>query len=582
MRSAPAHRLSTKPFLHPCLAVAFTLSAGVAQAQPTPPVDVPGAGQLQRQIEQTLQSPPPAVAPPTRAAEPAIDRSGPLLIVQQFSIEGASLIPADELARPLDSYRGKPLSLGELQAAAQALVALYRDRGWFARVLIPPQDATAGTLRVRVIEGRFGRVIPADPAPARADAAFVEAMVARGLHPGEPYAQEDLERGLLLANDLPGVRADGVLQAGTQTGTSDLALYVQDTPLFSGQVGLGNAGSRFTGRAQAHAQLALNNPSGRGDQATLTALAAESLDYLAAGYSVPLGTGGWRASLAHSELHYRLGRDFARLDARGSARTTTLGLSYPLKRSGDASVWIGLNAEQGRYNDDTLGATLRQRHVDTATLALWGQARDGWKGGGITDWRVALGHSRLALAEPVDRAQDAAGPRAAGSATRLSYELRREQNLVAPLYGRIRVAGQFASRNLDASQKMALGGPSGVRAFPADDGLGDSAHLMQLEVHRPFTWSAPGSFDGFVFLDAGLVRQHHRPWAGWDTRNGGRNNYGLAAAGAGLNWTHPTGLAASLTLAVPLGHHPGSGVSGRNQDGSRTGARVWLSLRYRF
>ncbi|OUL98223.1 ShlB/FhaC/HecB family hemolysin secretion/activation protein [Variovorax sp. JS1663] len=583
MRSALTHRLSATRLAHPCLAAALTLTAAAVQAQAIPPAaNVPGAGQLQRQIEQTLQPPPPAVAPPSRPAEAAVDLGGPLLTIQHFSIEGAGLIPADDLARQLDPYRGKPLSLGELQAAAQTLVATYRDRGWFARVLIPPQDASAGTLRVRVIEGRFGRVIPAEPVPQRADGAFVEAVVARRLRPGEPYSQADLERGLLLANDLPGVRADGVLQAGTQTGTSDLALHIQDEPLFSGQVGLGNAGSRFTGRAQANAQLALNNLSGRGDQVTFTALAAQRLDYLSAGYSVPLGSDGWRASLAHSELHYRLGGDFSALDARGSARTTSLGLAYPLKRSGDASVWIGLSAEQGRYNDDTLGATLRQRRVDSATLALWGNARDGWGGGGISDWRVALGQSRLTLGEPVDRMQDAAGPRAAGIATRLSYELRREQNLDAPWYWRMRLAGQFASRNLDASQKMALGGPSGVRAFPGDDGLGDSAHLMQLELHRPLAWNAPGVFDGFVFLDGGVVRQHRHPWAGWDTRNSGHNTYGLAAAGVGLNWTSPTGLAASLTLAVPLGNNPGSGVSGRNQDGSRTAAWVWLSLRQRF
>jgi len=580
---ALALRLPSTRLAYPCLVAALTLSAGAVQAQTTPPAtNVPGAGQLQRQTEQTLQPPPPAVAPPSQPAEAAVDRSGPLMTIQRFAIEGASLIPADELARQLDPYRGRPMSLGELQAAVQTLVATYRERGWFARVLIPPQDASAGTLRVRVIEGRFGRVISSDRAPRRADSAFVEAVVARRLRPGEPYSQAELERGLLLANDLPGVRADGVLQAGTQTGTSDLALHIQDGPLFTGQLGLNNAGSRFTGRAQANAQLALDNPSGRGDQATLTALAAERLDYLGAGYSVPLGHDGWRASLAHTELHYRLGGGFSALDARGAARTTSLGLAYPLQRSGDASVWIGLSAEQGRYNDDTLGATLRQRRVDTAALALWGNARDGWGGGGISDWRVALAQSHLTLGEPVDRMQDAAGPKAAGSAMRLSYELRREQNFNAPLYWRIRMAGQFASRNLDASQKMALGGPSGVRAYPGDDGLGDSAHLVQLELHRPFTWNAPGAFDGFLFLDGGVVRQHRNLWAGWDTRNSGHNTYGLAAAGLGLNWTSPTGLAASLTLAVPLGNNRGSGVSGRNQDGSRTAPWVWLSLRQRF
>lgn len=554
----------------------------------------PDAGQLQRQSEQSLQPPPAAIAPPAAPAPAAVDRSGPQLVIQRFVIEGASLIPAEELARQLDPYRGQALSLGELQAAAQTLVGTYRERGWYARVQLPPQDATGGTLRIRVIEGRFGRLLPKGDTAGRSDRATVERMVGQRLHPGEPYSQDDLERGLLLANDLPGVRVDGVLQAGEQVGTSDLALTLQDGPLLTGQAGLNNAGSRFTGRAQASAQLALNNPSGHGDQAILSALASERLTYLGAGYSLPLGSDGWRASLAHSELRYRLGEDFAVLEARGTARTSTIGVAYPLRRSSDSSLWLGLDAAHSRYHDDILGAPLRNRRLDTLTLRLWGNARDGWGGGGASDWQVALGHSRLSLGLPIERVLDAATVQAAGNATRLSYELRREQRLASLLPGyylRVRVVGQQASGNLESSQKMVLGGPWGVRGFSIDDGQGDSAVLAQLELHRPLSWGrtggeetgpARGAFDAFVFLDGGLVRRLQDPWPGWDGVVKGRNSYGLAAAGLGLNWIGASGLSASAMLATPLGGNPGSGVAGHNQDGSRTATRLWLTVSQRF
>jgi len=550
--------------------------AGGASAQAV----LPGAGQLQRQVEESLQPPPPASAPPQAPAAAAVDRSGPALTVRKFVIEGATLIPAEDLAQRLEPWRDRPASLGELQAAAQGLVAAYRERGWFARVQIPPQDASSGTLRIRVIEGRFGRIVTDAAGAARTDAAAIERLVGHRLRAGEPYAQEALERGLLLANDLPGVEADGVLQAGAAVGTSDLALHVRDLPLVSGQVGANNAGSRSTGREQASAQLSLEGPSGRGDQATLALLASDGVRYAGVGYGLPLGSDGLRAHAGATDLRYELRGSFAALDARGRARTATAGLSYPAVRSTALNVWLGLDAARGEYHDDVLGLPLRERRVDTLAASAWGNAIDGLGGGGRTEWRAGLVPGDVHLG--VDAPQDAAGPGTEGGFTRVVAEVRRDQALAGAVYLRARFTGQWASGNLDASQKFGLGGPWGVRAFPVDDGLGDSGALVQLELHRPFPTSAAGQFDAFVFADGGTVRQHQQPWAGWDTGGSGRNSYGLAAAGLGLSWSGRNGLTATLLVATPLGGNPGSAVPGHDQDGGRTGTHTWFTAGWRF
>ena len=198
-----------------------------AHAQTAPP----DAGRLQRQTEQTLTPPTPATPPPAAPASAPVDLGGPQLTVQRFVIEGASLIPDDELAAQLEPWRNRAATLGELRAAAEGLAGYYRERGWYARVQIPPQDASDGTLRIRIIEGRFGQ-LRTEPAPGlRADAAAIGRVVGQRLQPGQPYSQDALERGLLLANDLPGVNVDGVLQAGEAHGTSDLTLRITDEPL---------------------------------------------------------------------------------------------------------------------------------------------------------------------------------------------------------------------------------------------------------------------------------------------------------------------------------------------------------------
>ncbi|TBU95982.1 ShlB/FhaC/HecB family hemolysin secretion/activation protein [Stutzerimonas kirkiae] len=541
----------------------------------------PDAGQIQRQIEQELRTPDIQQPPKAVAPETVVDTSGPQVVIRRIELEGASLIPHDQLIRQFEPYLNRPISLGELQAAAQTLVGVYRERGWFVRVQLPEQDVSDGTLRVRVIEGHFGR-IDLQPGDSRANAEFVANTVGRHLEAGQPYSLAALERGLLLANDLPGVRADGTLRAGQAQGTSDLALRVSDTPLISGALGASNYGNRFTGRGQGFASLALNGPSGYGDRLQLSGLLAEHLDYLGADYSLPLGHDGLRARLGYSQVHYRLGKDFAILDSKGETRTVRAGLDYPLLRSSQHNLWLGLEQAQARQEDETLGITLRERRLATTTLELRGDARDAWGGGGLNSGRLALSGGRADLRLAADRAQDAGGAGIDGDFAHLRLDLRRDQVLAPSLYLRGRFSSQLAFDNLDSSQQFSLGGPYGVRGYPVNEASGDSGALLQLELHSLLPWAGIPGLDGYAFLDGGVIRQRHTTWQGWDTADSGRNSYALYAAGLGLSWSHPRGFAINGVLATPLGNNPGSGESDHDQDGTRSGPRAWLSLSQAF
>lgn len=541
----------------------------------------PDAGKVQRQLEQTL-TPPPTQTPAPAESQAPVDRSGPKVTLKRVFITGTTLIPPDELARQLDSYIGRSLSLGELQAAAQTLVGYYRERGWFVRVLLPEQDVSKGTLHIQIVEGRLGSVHLKPEQQTRARQSYVARVVGRQLQADEPYALAALERGLLLANDLPGIAADGVLQAGSTPGSSDLALSVSDRALFSGQLGASNFGSRFTGRNQGFLRLAVDDPSGYGDQLGLTGLLAEELDYQALGYSLPLGYDGLRVSVGYSQLHYRLGEEFASLDAQGEASTLTAALAYPLVRSTARNVWLGLNYVARRYDDDSFGMTLHDRRSDSYTLTLHGDSRDAWGGGGITRWRTDLtgGHISLRLAD--DRAQDAAGPDVAGGFTRINAELSRDQVLAPAHYLRARFVGQWAADNLDSAQQLSLGGPYDVRGYPMNEGSGDVGALLQLELHSLLPALGIAGLDGYLFFDSGVVRQHQEPWAGWDTQGTGRNIAALYATGAGIRWNHHKGLALDAAVAVPLGHDLVDAGRDRNQDGSERGLRFWLTASQTF
>lgn len=582
LRSVPAAMLQARSSLVLTFPLALSLVCSQAHAQAAP-----DAGTLQREAEQAIRALPASPQPVPQPAPPMVETDKAARVtVQSFVIDGATLIAESELQALLADLRGQSLTLAELEQAAQRLAQHYRQRGWYVRVYLPVQDVTAGQLRLQVVEGRYGGVRRED-AGGRADGAFVESMVTGGLAPGLPLPANALERGLLLANDLAGVRATGVLEAGEAPGTTRLLLRVEDTPFISGDIGANNHGIKSSGFAQVVGGVTLNNLSGWGDRLALRLLATERLHNVLLQYATPLGSDGWSVAVHASALDYRLGGDFLDLDAKGRATAAGLTLSYALVRSSENNLAFTLGAEQRRFEDKNLGETLRRRQIEVYSLGLRGDAVDSLGGGGLTRGDLQLSSGRLHLADVGgDPAADASGPRSAGGYTKLAMELSRLQRL--PLAGwqvQATLSGQLADGNLSSAEQFTLGGAYGVRAYPGNEGVGDEGALFKLELQRELGsgWQAQ------LFYDAGYIRQHKRTWEGWRDGSDQPNAYRLSGAGLGLSWLQATpgrwlkGWRLSAAVAAPLGDNPGESADGRNNDGSRPSrARAWISAAAAF
>lgn len=531
---------------------------------------IPDAGSLLRETERSLQAPRTPPRPQTApVAQPMReDDKAARITVRRITIEGASLLPTAELDALVADREGQSLTLAELEHTAQRIAEHYRAQGWYARVYLPQQDVTEGHIRIHVLEGRYGGSTIASPSQ-RADAAKVQAVVTYGLERGAPLSSADLERGLLLANDLPGVYATGLLRAGDQQGETQLALSVQDTPFVTGDVGLNNYGVASTGRVQAVGGMALNNISGIGDQLALRLLAAQDIRSGLARYSLPLGDSGLRLATQLSTLDYELGGSYRDLQAEGKAHTGGLSLSYPLIRQSARNLQLSVGYDHRRYDDDALGQSLRRHRVNAATLGLNGDIRDGFGGGGITWGGAQLTHGRLGIRDVNDdRAVDAATARSAGDYQKLAWNLSRLQNLGGGWQAQAALSGQLASGNLGSSERFTLGGPTQVRAYAVNEASGDAGVLLKLELQRELG----NGWQAVAFYDAGHIRQHRNPWAGWNGRTGQPNDYTLSGAGFGVNWRHPQWYL-SASIATPIGSHPGQETTGRS-----SGVRGWISL----
>ena len=234
----------------------------------------------------------------------------------------------------------------------------------------------------------------------------------------------DLERGLLLANDLAGIRATGVMRAGDQAGTTRLHLLVEDTPRLTGNLALTNDGIKATGRTRLSGGLTFHNLSGRGDSLALRAVTGERLGSALLGWQTPISTDGWRLGIHASHLQYTLGDRFKALNAQGRASTAGAELRWAWLRQSNQNLSLYTRYEHRRYKDQLLDTTSRLNQTNTLVFGLQGDRSDTLGGAGINWGNLQFVRGPQQIHDTNDNRANPPPPR---SYTRLSGNAGRQQ-----------------------------------------------------------------------------------------------------------------------------------------------------------
>ena len=505
----------------------------------------PDAGSLQQGIEREHGPSLPRTLSPERRLEPAAMQplTGTTLTVKAFHFSGNTLLSAEQLTPVVAGFLGRVLDFTELQQAAVVVAETYRTAGWIVRVYLPQQEIRDGIVTLQIVEAVFGGARFEGAAPGRIAPSRLIAVVEAGQAKGAPLNVEAIDRALLLAGDLPGVAVSGSLAEGRNDKETDLVLKVADQPLLNGEISADNTGARATGSERLTANFNLNSPLGMGEQLTAHLIHTQGTDYGRLALTLPVGYGGWRVGANASTLDYRLILpEFSALDVRGTSSTVGLEASYPLIRSRLKNLYLGLNYDTKRFDNQSGGATTTRYQIAAFSASLNGNLFDSLGGGGANSASLTLVQGKADLDGSPNRAADATTTQVAGSFTKLRYAASRQQVLtdVLSLYGAL--SGQVASKNLDSAEKFYLGGASGVRAYPSSEGGGAEGQLASLELRARL----PQNFALSAFYDWGHVTVNRNNGF---TGASALNAYTLQGAGLTAAWFASFGLNLKATWA---------------------------------
>lgn len=515
----------------------------------------------------------PSVAPLPQLAAPA--QQNAQVDVKGFRFEGNTLLPAAELEKVVAPYV-RLASFDDLQRAAIAVATAYRDQGWVVRTLLPQQDITQGIILIQVIEARLGNLRIEGQDPLRSPGGS-ESVLLDPQPKGALLNTRNLERGLLILNDAPGINASGSLAEGGEPGQADVLVKLTSTPLLTGEVALDNNGARSTGEQRVQLTGSVNNGLGLGDQLSAQLVKTQGSTFVRSGWTMLASPGGLRLGVNASHMSYRLvSPEFKTTEGKGSSQTLGLEASYPIERTPLSAMNLTASLAHRRFSNEAGAATTSRYRTNSATVGLSGYVFDSASGGGVSSGLVALTVGRNDLGGSPNEAGDAATARTAGGYAKLRVAATRQQPITPDLSASFGVSGQLANKNLDSSERFYVGGPDTLPAYPVSEGGGSDAILLNvgMRYRLPGGWSVGGQ------VDTGRIRQYHKADF---TGAPARNILNYSGLGASVDWKSESGWTLSLALARRLGTNPNANpTTGTDQDGTLKKSRYWFGARKTF
>ena len=503
------------------------------------------------------------------------------IYVKEFRLEGEiKEFKQEQLLALLSEYVGKELTFTQIQDAAKKIADFYVSNGYFlARAVIPKQEVVDGVVIIQVSEGKLDTQKPFKINGT--NLRFKEARVSGHLDQaiGGKLTQPRLERGILNINDNPGLGASASVEAGDEPGTSRVVLDVTEGPRFDGTVTADNFGSRYTGSHKLTGSFNLNDPFRYGDQVNLTLITVpnEAFRMEKLGYAFPIGLDGLRAGVSYTDMYFELGKEITTNPVSlGKAQNFNLNLRYPVYRTALTALYLGGTYDWKASYSEASGVATSNKVVNVGNLNLTLEHTDAFLGGGFSQVQLGYTHGNLDLSKNQSNFSDDqsdAGAHTNGDYDKYSLQILRLQRGSEKLTFQFLLNAQAAGKNLDGGEKITLGGPTGIRGYPAGEGSGDNGFRFAGDAKYVLaTATKIGDISGSLFYDYGRISQYDDPSRITMTTP---NTFHLASWGVALDMYATGKYSAKLGWAQAIGSNPVAN-NGKNSDGLSNMSRFWL------
>lgn len=486
--------------------------------------------------------------------------------IQDFDIQGNTKFSTEILkaaiVKRIGNFKDQTLTFSQLLEAAEAITQYYLDRKYITTgAFIPANDQPTldkGIVRIQVVEGRIDEIRIKFPPNKRQriQNEYVRSRIRSTVK--QPLNLEELREGIQLLTLNPLLRnIQANLSPGSQPGTSDLTVTLEEGPSMSADLLLDNNRSPSVGSVRRQFQFNQGNLLGLGDGFNFVYSNTNGSNLANLSYTLPLnpkgGTMTVNAGLSSSRI---IEAPFNVLNIDANSQSIDVSIRQPIVLKPMREFGIGASLGY-RISEATLlngltpfpsiGAESDGK-TRVTSLRLFQDAL--WRGEkSIIALRSQLNLGLGFLGGTVnDRGPDSRFISWLGQAQWIQT-FSPDHQLV------LRSDLQLADRGLLPSEQFGLGGQSSVRGYRQDALLNDAGFFASAEYRFPIWRSQPNPSNpntGFLLQAAPFIDFGSAWTIGQPQDNLPAEFRTLASVGLGLRLQATDRLFARLDWGLPL------------------------------
>ena len=500
------------------------------------------------------------------------------VFVKEFNFEGNKKYPTSEFLKLVENKINKELNYADLRNILQDVSFYYRSKGYLATAFLPEQDITDGKVQIFIVEGRIGKVeIKADAKKQlNISRERISRFIFNKIKANEILNIVQLDRNIRNLNNTPGINAIAQLVEGDNLGETDVVISASNTKTLNMTSLVDNNGSRSSGYERVTNIFNFDSVLNKGERFSFTDVITEGSHYYASSVTAPIGYNGLSTTLRISKMMYDLDAPFESTDPTGYSTEFFLGFNKELIVKPDKGLTSSLSFSRNDYVNDLNTGSNSDKDIVKTSSNLTFNSQDKLFSGGTNSVSLTGIYGVLDLSDNASNFEtDHLTAKSDGEYWKLSLNANRFQRITESVSAVIKFNGQYTDKNLDGAEQLSLGGPSAVRAYPANEAAGDQGFVTSLEFNKTLTKNKKITF----FYDYGKIQLHKIAWNNWNSTNTSlKNNYDLHGLGFSFSMPIYKNFALTATYAEKLGNNRGKDSSGNDVDGLTWDNRSLISL----
>ena len=489
-------------------------------------------------------------------------------VLKQLFIQGKSIYDKRALKPLYTSYLKKELTLKNIYEIAQRITNKYRNDGYLlSKAIVPPQKIKDGVVHLRIIEGYIDKI--KIQGPVRGPRKLIN-KYKKNILKSRPLRVSDLERYLLLIDDLPGVTAKSILTPSEDKPSATTMTLILADKAFVGHIGADNRGSKFNGPYQFLGGVTVNSLLGENSRAGLQGVLTsqtEELLFLNAFYDLPINQEGTRLFFSSSVSESEPGSTLKQFDINGDSTSITLRLTHPFLRSRGKNLTGHLGFSGRNSTTKILGSLDSEDRLRVMNMGVSYDYADEYKGVNLIRLNLSKGLNIFDATE--SGSSNLSRSQGKSNFTKLTGNLMRIQSL-SPSWNLLGAASwQYSFDKLLASEEFGVGGSQYGRAYDSSEITGDHGIAFKVELQKAFrpAWDYLSDFQLYSFLDYGSV------WNKVQTSTGAKRQ-DLTSIGLGMRFNITDSISGYLEMNQPISDNV---AAEGNKD-----PRLFFSLSNRF